>query len=647
MKDVRIITNDNYVRDFLKNAGVACQTINEIFPLEDDEKTYEINKIALNKIRTYASLFRDTTFRGTEIFSVLEPKLLAEVTFAEKIRKILEEKADTIFIFREFSFQYLGIRQISSDLTYDPNNFVLVRLSKDGLKVNHTYQQDLLERYRKKINFLRSLMFNPIRKKPNTTDMNALSNNETRNNEAKTSDDKGGLPKTKKQASIHLFVFRYTLLRILYHLNLNWEKKILESVSRKIQNSKFGPDLKCGFFITPSTEYEYRGFYSVIAKFVERKIHHFVFSFDLATSKLLYYKNIQHVSLYEEAYLITDLLKNSYEGRTLKENIELQARQYDISHLYVDGHFNPIIDEIFFAMSIVIICNYIFTKIKLPNVAIIKDGNRIGNAVALVSRKFRISSYSIVSLVITSDPLHTTFKTDNICIYGTQGLHALEKLGYDKERIILTGNPVYDYFKETDCQKQKKLLKEISNIDLDKKIIVIGRGRWYDGDEVWMSKLIRFSNENKFEIIIKVHPLYKTTMQQIHQHKIKEIEKMCMNLKYLITYDITPDILLPASDLIITDHSNLGMEAGLLNKPWILFETKNAIEPERRFHEYNATLLARDYTHLEQLILEILIEKKYVEQLKIGQQKLAEYYNYLNDGNAAERILELLVKDKA
>ena len=170
-------------------------------------------------------------------------------------------------------------------------------------------------------------------------------------------------------------------------------------------------------------------------------------------------------------------------------------------------------------------------------------------------------------------------------------------------------------------------------------------GRWYNDDENWMSKLIKFCNKKNFEVIIKVHPIYKYRETVIHELKIKKIKKSCKNLKYLITYDIDPSDLLPAADLVITDHTNLGFEAALLKKPWI---TVNFINEDSDFlHEvfdYSGSIFLNKYDKLEKTISEILEQKKHLEFFKSRQQKIIDDYNFKNDGNAINRIFDLLNK---
>ena len=159
-----------------------------------------------------------------------------------------------------------------------------------------------------------------------------------------------------------------------------------------------------------------------------------------------------------------------------------------------------------------------------------------------------------------------------------------------------------------------------------------------------MSNLIKFCNNN-FDIVIKVHLIYKTLIQYIHKQKIKEINNRCNNIKYLITYDIDSSILLSSADLLISDHSNFGIEATLLGKPLISTNFNNEnLELIQSFYDFKYSFFIDEYNKMENMILEILNEGKHLNELKDERKELIEKQNHLNDGNASLRIADLLIK---
>ena len=135
-------------------------------------------------------------------------------------------------------------------------------------------------------------------------------------------------------------------------------------------------------------------------------------------------------------------------------------------------------------------------------------------------------------------------------------------------------------------------------------------------------------------------------MQEMSENKIKSINENCKNLKYLITYDVDLSTLNFVADLVITDHSDAGIESCLCEKPLITTNfPKEDFSNVPKYHQYGASIYTENYSELEKIILEILEERKHLKELKLGRQKVTNSFNYLNDGKASERILNLLIGD--
>ena len=64
-----------------------------------------------------------------------------------------------------------------------------------------------------------------------------------------------------------------------------------------------------------------------------------------------------------------------------------------------------------------------------------------------------------------------------------------------------------------------------------------------------------------------------------------------------------------------------------------------------KFYEFEAAIQIMDYSILEKTILEIFEGKKHVKELEKGREKVVEYYNFGNDGNASERIYQYLMEE--
>ena len=284
---------------------------------------------------------------------------------------------------------------------------------------------------------------------------------------------------------------------------------------------------------------------------------------------------------------------------------------------------------------------------NLKSVVAIADGEMFENIIIKLAKKYNISSFSLLPVYISPQPLLSDwFHAEKIFVHGKDGSDALTDLGYDAERIIITGNPKYDYLKSLDSKKPKKILESAYQINSKKKLIVIGMARWHDNDEQWMANLIKFCNLKGYEIVIKIHPLYKTGGHEMSETKIKKIKNVCQGLKFLIAYDIDLSTLLAASDLVITEYSNIGVETILLEKPLLTVNfLKESFEFYLNFHEYSASIYIEDYSKLEKVILEIFEKNSHLEKLNEGRKGLIERLNFQNDGKASSRIINYLTKN--
>ena len=140
------------------------------------------------------------------------------------------------------------------------------------------------------------------------------------------------------------------------------------------------------------------------------------------------------------------------------------------------------------------ITEFLLKKIIPSSIACINDGTRIANSVISVAKKLEIISFSILTLGLTPDPFYGIFKSDQICIYGTQGSKILESFGLSDSQIHVTGNPRYDNLTSISREKSKSVLENSFQIDPTSKLVILGFSRWYDNDEVWLSNFIKFCN---------------------------------------------------------------------------------------------------------------------------------------------------------
>lgn len=126
-----------------------------------------------------------------------------------------------------------------------------------------------------------------------------------------------------------------------------------------------------------------------------------------------------------------------------------------------------------------------------------------------------------------------------------------EAFGVEKEKIFVLGMPRVDYLlgkdeKIDNCVEE--LLKEYPKLKEKKNILYVPTFR--KGENICLDNLINEVNNEKYNLIIRLHPLEKTNIDS----------KYTINQKYS-TFE-----LLKIADYVITDYSAVAFEAAVLNK---------------------------------------------------------------------------------
>ena len=618
----RIITNNAELKEYLSKKGKNTITLGDLFP-EEGKIAEEIYTESREIVESYRKIFDKIIFKDVKVFNAFKFHLLLQFTLILKGKRVLEENKNTVFIFERFSPAYFVIMKIAKKLNHE--NKIEVGLLK-GNEINYlkpTDERDPLT-YADKTSRQRAIHF------------------------AKHGFGKG-MSIEKFQI---LLLFGYRILSLLlkgffYKTQGKSKEKInfiLKKIDKKIINSPGKYNATCAIFLTASRlDLHLRPMLPVIQKFHESKKPVYIFTSDISTSLVLTKEKISFINLFEEVNLILDFLKESYEGIQIRKLLEKLVTENP--HLLGFNEVLPdLLKRIYRTMAIIVILDHIFKKMKLKSILDGGTGEEFENTAIEIAQKYNVKSYSIIPSPPTPSPQITDgYHADKLFLEGAQGVEVMKMLGYDQKRFEVVGGARYDHYKLMNSKNSKNILEKNLQISKEKKLIVIAMSRWHVNDEKWISDFIKFCNKNNFEVILKIHPTYKVASQNVSENKIRLIASKCTGMRYMITYDADLPTLLSASDLVITDWSSVGLEAILLDKPLIQVSfTTEEIETYVRYFDFGASIHITNYKELENIINQILIEEKNLEQLKLGRKKITEQYNFRNDGKAAQRIYEIL-----
>jgi len=288
----------------------------------------------------------------------------------------------------------------------------------------------------------------------------------------------------------------------------------------------------------------------------------------------------------------------------------------------------------------------IFSKFNFKSVFVAADASPLNNVVCAVCKSHNIPTFSIPQLFLKIPKFAPILPTaSKIIVSGERVKNEFTRLGMDKDRIVVTGSPRYDYIGQH--LKQKKEIK--SKDSSSKKLIIVAMSRWHEGDEKWISQLIHFCNDNSLDILIKIHPMYKfSTNYDFSEIMIKKIRKQCSGLEYKISYDADLTKLLTQAELIITEYSIVAIEAAFSEIPILIadFNIEKDSDYSKAYREEGIALYS---TTIEQLcgnIEKILHDVETKTRLLEAIRRFNYEFNHLNDGLAAQRVVDLLIDSK-
>ena len=91
---------------------------------------------------------------------------------------------------------------------------------------------------------------------------------------------------------------------------------------------------------------------------------------------------------------------------------------------------------------------------KLNAIFVVADGEMFENVAIALSKKYDIPSITMLPGSFNDIPIFADwFRSDKICVQGIRDFKSMTSLGYDKNRLVLTGSPRFDLLKKYDQQK--------------------------------------------------------------------------------------------------------------------------------------------------------------------------------------------------
>ena len=192
------------------------------------------------------------------------------------------------------------------------------------------------------------------------------------------------------------------------------------------------------------------------------------------------------------------------------------------------------------------------------------------------------------------------------------------------EKIKITGMPRVDYILNTN--KNEEILRENPNYLNKKTILYIPTFR--KNKRVPLNDIINSVNLEKYNLIIKIHPLDDTVVDE----------------KFVIKGDFSTYDVMKFADYIISDYSATVIEASILHKPLFLYIYDIEEYKDARGLNVDITEELKEYAKKDiKDIIKIIENDNYdYSQLEKFRNKYVETYNVNNTQNVCKLIKENL-----
>ncbi len=244
---------------------------------------------------------------------------------------------------------------------------------------------------------------------------------------------------------------------------------------------------------------------------------------------------------------------------------------------------------------------------------------------------------------------HFRFLPDRIAIMDQYAERDMLKEGFDRERLVITGNPHFD-----DLEAKARRFTEEEKRALRKQISLGGEVLFFYAANAWKKEKSKFGywdldnvrlvndvfkelhreERGRYGLIVKLHPrVPEEDLGEVRGY----IETESAGRMRLVT-DIHPQELILASDLTLTPFSTLGIETVYMGRPCI------SMQPNLQCEDYLAILTKNGLVPVgyspeecKSLVMQAFVDDNYREKKLIEQAS-----SFRTDGKATERVTNLV-----
>ena len=239
---------------------------------------------------------------------------------------------------------------------------------------------------------------------------------------------------------------------------------------------------------------------------------------------------------------------------------------------------------------------------------------------------------------ITSEHLaHSVMCATKMAASGQFNKNVIVNHGIDPNKIIITGQPKYDFFAEKNFETSYSNICRKLDLDPAKKIIAYTSQplKKEENNTLLSCILDSLSEFPDLQLVIKLHPdeigISKDVSKSYDMNKIR------------ITKDIDLYELLSACEIMMTAFSTTALEAMMLDKPVITINLTG--EPDKMpYAESGAAIGVYKKEDLSPAIKNIFKDEQVKRDLALNRKRFVHEHAYKVDGQASYRVVKLIEK---